>query len=323
MKLKAWIPLVLALVLGLAAAKLTRDAMRRGKAAAGPDNRVALVTAARDIEPGQSIGAADLAESKVAPEAMPPGAFQGATQVVDRVVVTRISKGQPVLDGLLAPVGSASGVQALIPPGMRAITMQVNEFTGVAGLLAPGCRVDVVSALRGDGGGQPAVARTIVQNVEVRAVGQRTSAAAAPADGSDPAAVAPAMAQSVTLLVTPAQAETLQLASMGSTTSLVLRNSADAEPFESEGTRMADLLGGAGRVWRLPMPVLKPGAADPNAGKTQTVKAVGTQREPSRSRTVTIIRATKEEKLEVAVPRVPPTSGWITNNDPGAATGND
>jgi hypothetical protein len=130
------------------------------------------------------------------------------------------------------------------------------------------------------------------------------------------------MAQSVTLLVTPGQAETLQLASMGSTPWLVLRNSKDAERFETDGTRIADLLGRGGRDWRLKLAVLKP--AKPAVSSSATTKPAAGQSESSRMRTVTIIRATKEEKFDVAVPRLPPAAGaWLTNTDPGAATGND
>ena len=311
MKLKAWIPLVLALVLGGAAAKLTRDAMRKRSGGAAQDGQlVTVVTAARDVQPGQQLAAADLEESKLPPAAVPPGSFTTTAGLVDRVTVARVAKGQPVLDTVLAPAGAASGVQALIPRGMRAITIQVNEFTGVAGLLTPGCRVDILSALR-DEAGQLAVTRTVAQNVEVRAVGQRVSSA--PADASDPNAALP-MSQSVTLLVTPAQAETLQLVSTGGTPWLVLRNASDTASLEREGTTLADLRrpGRGGVQPALPEPVRT--AVDPFAESPVAVPPAAAPR----SRTVRIIRATREESVQVDVPQAPPVPAateWITNTD--------
>ena len=312
MKLKALIPLVLALVLGGAAAKLTRDAMRRGRDGAAQDGQlVTVVTAARDVQPGQQLGAADLEESRVPPAAAAPGAFTTTAGLVDRVTVARLAKGQPVLETLLAPVGAASGVQALIPRGMRAITIQVNEFTGVAGLLTPGCRVDILSSLR-DEAGQLAVTRTVAQNVEVRAVGQRVSSG--PADPAEPNAAQP-MSQSVTLLVTPAQAEMLQLVSTGGTPWLVLRNATDTASLDREGTSLADLRRpGRGAVQPPSTEPVKT-AVDPFA---ETPVVAPPPVTAPRSRTVRIIRATREENVQVDVPQAPPVPAateWITNTD--------
>jgi pilus assembly protein CpaB len=68
------------------------------------------------------------------------------------VVENRTIKGQPVVAAILAPEGAAAGLQALVPRGMRAITIEVNEFSGVAGLLTPGCRVDVIATIQAEGG---------------------------------------------------------------------------------------------------------------------------------------------------------------------------
>jgi pilus assembly protein CpaB len=221
-----------------------------------------------------------------------------------------------VLDALLAPTGAASGVQALIPRGMRAITIQVNEFTGVAGLLTPGCRVDVLSSLR-DEGGQLSVTRTVAQNVEVRAVGQRVSAATA--DPADPNAALP-MSQSVTLLVTPAQAEMLQLVSTGGTPWLVLRNATDTASSEREGTSLADLRRpGRGAVQPVVPEPVRP-AANPFAEVSIAPPPVAAPR----SRTVRIIRATREENVQVDVPQAPPVPAateWITNSGNEDAAG--
>jgi pilus assembly protein CpaB len=315
MKVKTWVPLVLAVVLGLFAAKLTRDSIARGRAPAPQVSMSVMVTAARDIEPGQKLGAEMLTTGKVASASVPAGAFQSTVDVADRVVLTRLVKDQPILESMLAPQGTAAGVQALIPPGMRAITVEVNEFSGLAGLITPGCRVDVVTVVRPDEQSKIEVARTIIQNVEVRAVGRQISAAdPSPAAGQDAPQQVP---NNVTLLVTPEQAEAMRLAGAGGQPWLVLRNGRDAAPVESEGTSVADLRG-----------LRKPPVADPVPRPEPVVPAevVPTAIEEDdddvfresppvgsdplapvvppapRTRDVTFIRGTKEEIVQVDLP---------------------
>src|SRR4051812_42510317 len=111
---------------------------------------------------------------------------------------------------------------------MRAMTLQVDEFSGVAGMLVPGCHVDVIAAIQG-ANGEP-VARTIVQNVKVQAVGQKLTVAPPAANeqkkenANEPAAEP---TRSVTLLVTPEQAEGLELACSTGRPRLVLRSGRD------------------------------------------------------------------------------------------------
>src|SRR5690349_15221204 len=150
MNVKQWIPLVVALVLGLAALKLTHDRLSRAQAPSAGANFAQRVVATRDIAPGEAVFAAGLALGKVAADSIPTGSFSAVADLKDRVAATSIVKGQPVLESLLAPAGAGAGMQALIPTGMRAITIQVNEFSGVAGLLTPGCKVDIISTVQGD-----------------------------------------------------------------------------------------------------------------------------------------------------------------------------
>src|SRR3712207_3164363 len=121
MKVKTWIPLVLAVVLGLFAAKLAKDAMSRGGGQAIDTSTVPTVTASRDIEPGQQLTPADLTVGKVSADSVPTGSFRGLNDpnLQNRVATTRIVRGMPVTESLLAPSGTAAGVQALIPEGMR------------------------------------------------------------------------------------------------------------------------------------------------------------------------------------------------------------
>ncbi len=321
MKVKTWIPLLLAVVMGLAAAKLVSNSISRNSGPADDGKVVATVTAARDIEPGQKITPADLATGKAAADTVPAGSFSGPADVADRVAVTRIVKGQVVLDGLLAPVGTAAGVQALIPLGLRAVTMQVDEFSGLGGLLVPGCKVDIVAVVRSETDSTN-ISRTIVQNVEIRAVGRQTSSAAAQANASAAADAPPGspaipIPTNVTLLVTPEQAEVVQLAAVGGRPWLVLRNANDAEPVNSEGTSMADLRGETNAKPTLIEKEPTKLAADPFAdGQNQATTMPGVA---SKTRTVKFIRATKEEAVQVDLPPAPPEY-FLTNTDPSPAT---
>jgi pilus assembly protein CpaB len=185
----------------------------------------------------------------------PPGSFTNPTDpdLLGRVAQAPLIAGQPVLRSLLAPKGSGAGLQALIPPGMRAITVDVNETSGLGGMLVPGCRVDVLATIAGATADRT-VARAIVQNVLVQAVGQRISprneAAPEPKDGKDskPAPMSDATAaayRTVTLIAKPDEAFALELASSSAHLRLVLRNSGDDGTFKSDGATIAQLRGKA------------------------------------------------------------------------------
>jgi pilus assembly protein CpaB len=296
MKVKQWMPIVLAVVLGLAALKLTRDRMGRAQAPSTGANVAERVVATRDIAPGEQITPGDLALGKVVADSIPAGSFQAVGDLKDRVAMTGIVKGQPVLESVLAPVGAAAGMQALIPPGMRATTIQVNEFSGVGGLLTPGSKVDIISVVKTDEK-EGVVARTIVQNVEIRAVGRQITNTADKEAKSADGTPAP-MPSNVTLLVTPEQAEQIQLASVGGKPWLSLRNATDSAAVETAGTTMADLRGDRTKATESVKPAVDPFA---ETVPVKTVSAGKGADSATKTRTVTIIRGTKEQTLQMAV----------------------
>jgi pilus assembly protein CpaB len=134
----------------------------------------------------------------------------------------------------MAPIDSPGGLQALVPEGMRAVTVEVNESSGIAGLLVPGARVDVIATLRD---GQDTVAKTIVENVRVTAVGRRLV--------RDPRDDPSQAVRTVTLVMRPMDAEAVQLATTYGRPRLVLRGPADNTPTVSEGVSMSELVGSA------------------------------------------------------------------------------
>jgi pilus assembly protein CpaB len=241
MNWKTWAPLILAIVLGVVAAKIARDTMLKNRTAAAPTGKLAkIVVAKNDIMPGSELKADDLTTANVDADKVPASSFPDASALSGRVAEVMLVKNSPVVEQMLAPTGTGSGLQALVPAGMRAITMEVNEFSAVAGLITPGCHVDVIATIAGgDTGSQ--VAKTIVQNVKITAVGQRTNVAT---DGSAPPPATPnEMYKSVTMLCSPADAEAIELACSTGRPRLVLRSGRDNDVVPTAGISLGELRG--------------------------------------------------------------------------------
>jgi pilus assembly protein CpaB len=199
-------------------------------------------------------------------------------------------KNQPIVDGMLAPEGAGSGLQAVIPAGMRAITMEVNEFSGVAGLLTPGCRVDIIATINSGDTGQ--VSKTIVQNVKVTAVGQRMAAG-----GNEPPPPPGELFKSVTVLASLQDSEAIELACATGRPRLVLRGGRDNQIVATAGISMGELrAGGAGSGEIIaiapPPPTTAPATTEP-------VEAVATYEPPRR--VVRVIRGGIETNVTMNV----------------------
>jgi pilus assembly protein CpaB len=212
----------------------------KNRAAAGPAGKfVKIVVAKDDIQPGQEIKAEQINLAQVQENAAPASSFTDVEKLNGRSAEMMILKGQPIVEAMLAQEGAGTGIQALIPKGMRAVTIEVNEFTGVAGLLVPNCHVDILATIN-DGASNTQVSKAIVQNVTVKAVGQRTTV-----NGNEPPNPNE-MFRSVTLLLTPKDAEAIELACTTGRPRLVLRGGRDTEMVTTEGVTLGELRGGAG-----------------------------------------------------------------------------
>jgi Flp pilus assembly protein CpaB len=225
-------------------------------------------------------------------------------------------KGQPVMDNLLAAKGAGSGLQALVPRGMRAITVEVNETSGLAGMILPGCRVDVVSTLSGATKDQT-LACTIVQDVLVQAVGQRLTGGRLPEE-KDAVPL-----RTVTLIATPRDAEAIELASSTGRTRLVLRGHNDRALSDSPGISFVELRGGENetRTIIVPMnPIVPVAATQPVAvPQTQPSPDPFAEEEPPPRRTVTLIRGGTRSEVVFHLPRVetPPDRAITSTNEGG------
>jgi pilus assembly protein CpaB len=212
---------------------------------------VDVLVAAHDIPVGAKIEDRDLKVAKLPPEDLAADVFHAKGRAVGRGVVLPIAKGDLVLPYKLAAEDGGSVPSSLIPMGMRAVAVNVNEVTGVAGFVAPGTRVDVLATVNLSGSSQPRNV-TILQNVKVLAADQNLDHGT-----GGPAHV-------VTLLALPEDAEKLALATQEGHIQLILRNPVDTKQETPPPVGNENLYGGTAatprvrRVKRTLQPVPEP-----------------------------------------------------------------
>src|SRR6266567_2820867 len=180
---------------------------------------VDVVIAAGDIQVGAKIEDKDVKVVRFPSGDLPPSCFHLKSSVVGRGVVLPIAKGEFVLPLKLAGENAGYGLPSLIPPGMRAISVRVNEVVSVAGFVLPGTRVDVLLTGNPSGASEPQTT-TVLENVAVIATGQRLEHNSAGDPQSAPV---------ITLLVSPDDAQKLTLASSQGHIQLALRNPVDTK----------------------------------------------------------------------------------------------
>lgn len=196
-------------------------------------NKVAVATV--DISLGARLSPGMVRMVNWPSDAMPPGAIVDAKLVEARVARTSIQKGEPVMEGKLAPPGTQGGLSAIVADGKRAMTVRVNDVVGVAGFALPGNFVDVMVNTQEDGVKtvkDQAISKIVLERILVLAIGQEP--------GRDE--TKPKVVNAVTLELTPDQAEKLDLARSIGTLSLVLRNQIDPHPVNTGGATKTSLL---------------------------------------------------------------------------------
>ena len=234
---KAALLLAVAMVFGLLAMVAASKHMRNARlGTAATRDATEIVVAARDIAFGTKLIAEDLSTL------VWPGkpAFEGAVgepgDIVGRVTTMPLARGEPILEAKLAAEGSKEALAALIPTGMRAMTVQIDKAIEAGGLLVRGSRVDVVVTIEPDEHTRAKMSKTILQNIEVLCAGPVQS----PEDDKAPAGYS--SHTTVVLLVKPNQAEALAHACTEGKIRLVLRAFADDAAEETPGITALKLL---------------------------------------------------------------------------------
>ncbi|HWF37053.1 MAG TPA: Flp pilus assembly protein CpaB [Candidatus Acidoferrales bacterium] len=141
---------------------------------------------------------------------------------VNRALIMPVAENEPIMQSKLAPIAAGAGLAAAIPPGMRAMSVAVNDVVGVAGFVTPGTMVDVLvtGAVAAGQGGQN-ITRTILENVRVLAAGQKVQQQ--DQEGK------PQTVSVITLLVSPDDAAKLAMGSTQGKIQLALRNTIDTD----------------------------------------------------------------------------------------------
>lgn len=191
----------------------------------------AVVVASRDIPAGTRIDRAAISVAPWPVRMVPPGAFASIDSVAGRIARTAIFSGDAIVPGRLAPIGSEEGLEVKIPPGKRAMAVRINDVAGISGLLQPNSRVDVLVTLREDGSGRQ-VAKLFMSNMLVLSVGSEV----------ERVADRPIDASSVTLAVTPREAERLAAAMTAGAIQLVLRGYGDPDSVRTAGATSSEVV---------------------------------------------------------------------------------
>lgn len=219
---------VLALALGFLVSVYVYKSLQ-SKSGVASDPGIDVIVAADDLQVGARVEEHDIKIIRIPVADLPSGAPRRRSDVLGHGVIIPITKGEFILPTKLAGENAGSGLPSLIPPGMRAVSVKVNEVVSVAGFVTAGTRVDVLLTGTPNGGSEPQTT-TVLQNVAVLAAGSKLERNQ---NGE------PVNTPVITLLVSPDDAQRLALAQSEGKIQLALRNPLDTKSDEvpSSGAR--------------------------------------------------------------------------------------
>ena len=192
---------------------------------------VEIVVAAHALGIGTKLDATSVRTVRWSRDSLPPGAFTDPSAVINKYTKNSFVENQPIIaDWLFSGDKNAGVLPLLIPDGMRALSVPVDEVSDIAGFVLPHAHVDVLVTVAS---GDRPLSKIVLQNVEVLAIAQDIEQVN---DKPQPVHV-------VTMLVTPDQAERLTLASGQGGLRLALRNYDDKNTIATNGITVAQLLG--------------------------------------------------------------------------------
>jgi pilus assembly protein CpaB len=247
MRRRLLIPLIVALGLGLLAGALVmRQSARTTPVSEQREKTVKVVVITKELSRGVKLVKGDLELRDWPDRLVTPEFVRNLSEAENRIIISNMVKGEPLMRSKLAAEDSVEGLSTLIPSNRRAFTIRVNDVTGVAGFLLPGSRVDVyatfeieIPATRGTGVRKTPVTRTILQDVEVLAAGGVQEAGKKKSGSTVPM---------VTLLLTPEESAKVALAGSSGSIWLSMRNPRDKEKPPLSLVTVDDLLRGEPRV---------------------------------------------------------------------------
>jgi pilus assembly protein CpaB len=226
---------VIAVLVGAVATFLANHYIRQN--ASKPFEGVGIASAAVDVPLGSKLDIAHVKLSTWPRGSVPPGGYTGTKPLMGRVVVRPLSAGEIITENKLMPLNVSGGIMTyMVPRGHRAVTVAVNEVAGVAGFITPGSRVDVLltTPRPESANDRDNISKIILQNVPVLATGQVTEQKETGKPGVVP---------TVTLDVTPEEAEKLVVGTKKGSLQLLLRNIIDIASVDTNGATVSKALG--------------------------------------------------------------------------------
>jgi pilus assembly protein CpaB len=222
-----WLTLVGALAMGGAAVILSVKMLQDHKAKIeaqlrGEHKMIKVVVAKRDLVRGSPIvtdnfSLRDMPAEYVHASALRPNQF---SQYAGQRLAVALKRGEPLLDAHLESVNAV--FSATLPKGMVALTTEVDEVNSISGMLRPSDHIDLIATAHGTKGGSADVTFPLMSNVEVMATGQVTRKR----DGE----AQPKMYTTITMALTPEDADRVVVAKTSGRLTAILRNPDDKQP---------------------------------------------------------------------------------------------
>ena len=236
MNRQSLIALGVALVLGLVAVFFANSYLNQKQQDAFANGTTKVAVAAVPLAYGVDITPEKVRFVDYPNTSLPPGAFTNANALMPggkrRVALLPIAVNEPILASKITGEGQGASIAALLPAGMRAATVRINDVSGVAGFIQPNDSVDVlITRTLANQSATAQVSDVLLQNIRVIAIDQN----AKNSDGT------PAVARTATLEVTPIDAQKLALAQEAGSLSLVLRKPGEQNNPVVETVSMNDL----------------------------------------------------------------------------------
>lgn len=292
-----------AVVFGLLAIFLAQKYVLQKAEQIKTQNETTVVVATADIPLGTEITGQQVTLARFDKSLIPEGAILKRDEVVGRVATTDITSKMVILGKQLSGVGTLPGMSGIITEGMRSVSVRVDEASGVAGFISPGTYVDVIAIMTPQLDGAKPVSKVVLQKVRVLAGGQKMETTK---DGK------PALVNTVTMELTPAQAEKVKLAESEGKLQLSIRNATDQDLPKTPGATKRDVLDdvalerralegtrqGAGSAAPRPMPTIQPWTIINNPAQQQQPQGPPLKK-VNMEKTIELIEGTKRSRVEM------------------------
>jgi len=210
------------------------------------DKMADVVAVSRDLQAGVRLSKADIKKIKIPEKDLPKLALGDDKMALDRVLLYPVNANEPLTSNKLSSLSGIDGLASTIENGKRALSVQINDASGVAGLIQPRAHVDVLFTRSGSM--TEAVTTTILEDVVVLSIGRLTevqslsstdSKSSSSSSSSSLSTSSSTANRAATLLVSPEQSRKLELAKNQGKISLALRNPLDKSVSEGDNSTVS------------------------------------------------------------------------------------